>query len=128
MATQVLNDALGTSPSLVRGLGEKSGIKQRADFARANLPETFEGMGKAEEEAARTQFGIQQGQIKKEAEAEAAKRRMLKAFLLHRSRVDDVIEDDDPESYAYVSATFSIACFSQSFLLAMFLCSFLSFI
>lgn len=72
MATQVLNDALGTSPSLVRGLGEKSGIKQRADFARTNLPETFEGMGRAEEEAARTQFGIQQGQIKKEAEAEGA--------------------------------------------------------
>jgi tetratricopeptide (TPR) repeat protein len=72
MATQVLNDALGTSPSLIRGLGERSGLKERATFARTKMPETFEGIARAEEDAARTQFGIQQGQIKKEAEAEGA--------------------------------------------------------
>jgi len=72
MATQALSDALGTSPSLIRGLGEKKGLKERAEYSRTKLPETFEGAAKAEEEAARTQFSIQQGQIKKEAEAEGA--------------------------------------------------------
>lgn len=70
MATQALNDALGTSPSLVRGLGEKKGLKERAEYSRTKLPETFEGMAKAEEEAARAEFGIKQGQVRKEAEAE----------------------------------------------------------
>jgi hypothetical protein len=72
MATQVLNDALGTSPSLVRGFSEKKGLKERADYSRTKLPEAFEGAAQAEEEAARIEFGIDQGQIKKEAEAEGA--------------------------------------------------------
>jgi hypothetical protein len=45
-------------------------MKGRADFARGKLGETFEAGARAEEEAARTQFGIEQGQRQKEAAAE----------------------------------------------------------
>jgi hypothetical protein len=70
MAVDTLGDALGTAPSLVKGLGAQTSMKGRADFARGKLGETFEAGARAEEEAARTQFGIEQGQRQKEAAAE----------------------------------------------------------
>jgi hypothetical protein len=45
-------------------------MKGRADFARSKLAETFEAGARAEEEAARSQFGIEQGQRQREATAE----------------------------------------------------------
>ena len=70
MAVDTLGDALGTTPSLVKGLGAQTGMKGRADFARSKLGETFEAGARAEEEAAKAQFGIEQGQRQKEAIAE----------------------------------------------------------
>jgi hypothetical protein len=70
MAVDTLSDALGTAPSLVKGLGAQSTMKGRADFARSKLGETFEAGARAEEEAAKAQFGIEQGQRQKEAAAE----------------------------------------------------------
>jgi hypothetical protein len=70
MATQALSDALGTTPSLVRGFGQQGSMKQRADFGRQKLPEAFEEGARAEEQAARAQFDIEQGQIGKQAAAE----------------------------------------------------------
>jgi hypothetical protein len=70
MAVDTLGDALGTAPSLVKGLSAQPSMKGRADFARGKLGETFEAGARAEEEAARTQFGIEQGQRQKEATAE----------------------------------------------------------
>jgi len=70
MATQALSDALGTTPSLMRGFGQQGGMKQRADFGRQKLPEVFEEGARAEEQAARSQFEIEQGQIGKQAAAE----------------------------------------------------------
>jgi hypothetical protein len=70
MAVDTLGDALGTTPSLVRGLGAQPTLKGRADFARSNVAETFEAGARAEEEAAQRQFDIEQGQIGKQAEAE----------------------------------------------------------
>jgi hypothetical protein len=70
MATQALSDALGTTPSLVRGFGQQGSMKQRADFGRQKLPEVFEEGARAEEQAARAQFDIEQGQIGKQAAAE----------------------------------------------------------
>jgi hypothetical protein len=70
MATQALSDALGTTPSLMRGFGQQGGMKQRADFGRQNLPQVFEEGARAEEQAARSQFDIEQGQIGKQAAAE----------------------------------------------------------
>ncbi len=70
MAVDTLSDALGTAPSLVRGLGAQTGMKGRADFARSKIAETFESGARAEEEAAKTQFGIEQGQRQREATAE----------------------------------------------------------
>lgn len=70
MAVDTLSDALGTTPSLVKGLGAQPTMKGRADFARKNLGETFEAGARSEEEAARTQFGIEQGQRQREATAE----------------------------------------------------------
>jgi len=84
MAVDTLGDALGTAPSLVRGLGAQTGMKGRADFARSKLGETFEAGARAEEEAAKAQFGIEQGQRQKEAAAErdlAAKSRTETATL-----------------------------------------------
>jgi hypothetical protein len=45
-------------------------MKGRADFARSKIAETFESGARAEEEAAKTQFGIEQGQRQREATAE----------------------------------------------------------
>lgn len=70
MATQALSDALGTTPSLMRGFGQQGSMKQRADFGRQNLPQVFEEGARAEEQAARSQFEIEQGQIGKQAAAE----------------------------------------------------------
>lgn len=70
MATQALSDALGTTPSLMRGFGQQGSMKQRADFGRQKLPEVFEEGARAEEQAARSQFDIEQGQIGKQAAAE----------------------------------------------------------
>ena len=70
MATQALSDALGTTPSLVRGFGQQGSMKQRADFGRQNLPQVFEEGARAEEQVARSQFDIEQGQIGKQAAAE----------------------------------------------------------
>jgi hypothetical protein len=75
---------MGTTPSLVKGLGAQSTMKGRADFARSKLGETFEAGARAEEEAAKAQFGIEQGQRQKEAAAErdlAAKSRAETATL-----------------------------------------------
>jgi hypothetical protein len=70
MAVDTLGEALGTAPSLVKGLGAQTSMKGRADFARGKLGETFEAGARAEEEAAKTQFGIEQGQVQKQAQAE----------------------------------------------------------
>jgi len=70
MAVDTLSDALGTAPSLVKGLSAQPTMKGRADFARGKLGETFEAGARAEEEAAKAQFGIEQGQRQKEAAAE----------------------------------------------------------
>lgn len=70
MATDMLSQALGTTPALVRGFGAKTGMKERADFGRQNIAETFEKGAEAETEAAKTQFDIQQGEIAKTAQAE----------------------------------------------------------
>jgi len=70
MAVDTLGDALGTAPSLVKGLGAQTSMKGRADFARSKLAETFEAGARSEEEAARSQFGIEQGQRQREATAE----------------------------------------------------------
>ena len=70
MAVDTLSDALGTAPSLVKAFGAQPTSKARADFARQKLGETFEARGSAEEEAAKQEFQIQQGQIQKEAQAE----------------------------------------------------------
>ena len=70
MATNVLSDALGTAPSLIRGITGKGSMKERADYGRENLPKAMQGASEAEFEAEKTKFDIQQGQIKKEAEAE----------------------------------------------------------
>lgn len=70
MAVDTLGDALGTAPSLVKGLSAQPSMKGRADFARTKLGETFEAGARAEEEAAKAQFGIEQGQRQKEAAAE----------------------------------------------------------
>jgi hypothetical protein len=70
MAVDTLGDALGTTPSLVKGLGAQTGMKGRADFARSKLAETFEAGARSEEEAAKAQFGIEQGQRQREATAE----------------------------------------------------------
>jgi hypothetical protein len=70
MAVDTLSDALGTTPSLVKGLSAQPTMKGRADFARRNLGETFEAGASAEEQAAKAQFGIEQGQRQKEATAE----------------------------------------------------------
>jgi len=70
MAVDTLGDALGTTPSLVKGLGAQTSMKGRADFARGKMAETFEAGARAEEEAARSQFGIEQGQRQREATAE----------------------------------------------------------
>jgi hypothetical protein len=84
MAVDTLSDALGTAPSLVKGLSAQPTMKGRADFARGKLGETFEAGARAEEEAAKAQFGIEQGQRQKEAAAErdlAAKSRAETATL-----------------------------------------------
>jgi hypothetical protein len=70
MATDMLSQALGTTPSLVRGFGAKTGMKERAEFGRQNLAETFEKGAEAEAEAAKTQFDIQQSEIGRTAQAE----------------------------------------------------------
>ena len=70
MAVDTLSDALGTAPSLVKAFGAQPTSKARADFARQKLGETFEARGRAEEDAAKQEFQIQQGQIQKEAQAE----------------------------------------------------------
>jgi hypothetical protein len=70
MAVDTLSDALGTAPSLVKGLSAQPSLRGRADFARGKLGETFESGARAEEEAARTQFGIEQTQVRNQAEAE----------------------------------------------------------
>ena len=70
MATDMLSQALGTTPSLVRGFGAKTGMKERADFGRQNIAETFERGAEAEAEAAKTQFDIQQSEIGRTAQAE----------------------------------------------------------
>jgi hypothetical protein len=70
MAVDTLSDALGTAPSLVKGLSAQPSLRGRADFARGKLGETFEAGARAEEEAARTQFGIEQTQVRNQAEAE----------------------------------------------------------
>jgi hypothetical protein len=70
MATDTLSQALGTTPSLVRGFGEKTGMKERAEFGRQNIAETFEKGAEAEAEAAKTQFDIQQSEIGRTAQAE----------------------------------------------------------
>lgn len=70
MATDMLSQALGTTPALVRGFGEKTGMKERAEFGRKNIAETFEKGAEAEAEAAKRQFDIQQGEIAKTAQAE----------------------------------------------------------
>ena len=70
MAVDTLSDALGTAPSLVKGLSAQPSMKARADFARGKLGETFEAGARAEEEAATAQFGIEQGQRQREATAE----------------------------------------------------------
>jgi hypothetical protein len=71
MAVDTLSNALGTTPSsLIRGFGGAGGTKERSDYARQNIGTAFEEGAKAEEEAARTEFGIQQGQIQREATAE----------------------------------------------------------
>ena len=70
MATDMLSQALGTTPSLVRGFGEKTGMKERAEFGRKNIAETFEKGAEAEAEAAKTQFDIQQSEIGRTAQAE----------------------------------------------------------
>jgi hypothetical protein len=72
MATNALSDALGTTPSLIRGITGKGSMKERADYGRENLPKAMQGASQAEFEAEKTKFDIQQGQIKKEAEAEGA--------------------------------------------------------
>jgi hypothetical protein len=70
MATDMLSQALGTTPSLVRGFGAKTGMKERAEFGRQNIAETFEKGAEAEAEAAKTQFDIQQSEIGRTAQAE----------------------------------------------------------
>jgi hypothetical protein len=71
MAVDTLSNALGTTPSsLIRGFGGAGGTKERSDYARQNIGTAFEEGAKAEEEAARTEFGIEQGQIQKQATAE----------------------------------------------------------
>jgi hypothetical protein len=70
MAVDTLSDALGTTPSLVKGLSAQPSLRGRADFARSKLGETFESGARAEEEAAKAQFGIEQGQRQREATAE----------------------------------------------------------
>jgi hypothetical protein len=70
MAVDTLSDALGTAPSLVKGLSAQPSLRGRADFARGKLGETFESGARAEEEAAKAQFGIEQGQRQREATAE----------------------------------------------------------
>lgn len=72
MAINALSDALGTTPSLVRGMTGKGTMKERADYGREKLPEIMQGASEAEFEAEKTKFDIQQGQIKREAEAEGA--------------------------------------------------------
>ena len=72
MAINALSDALGTTPSLVRGMTGKGTMKERADYGREKLPEIMQGASEAEFEAEKAKFDIQQGQIKREAEAEGA--------------------------------------------------------
>lgn len=71
MAVDTLSNALGTTPSsLIKGFGAAGDTKARADYARKNIGTAFEEGAKAEEEAAQTEFGIQQRQIQREATAE----------------------------------------------------------
>jgi hypothetical protein len=87
MAVDTLSNALGTTPtSLIRGFGGAGGTKERADYARKNLGTAFEEGARAEEEAAKTQFGIEQGQVQKQAAAERdfANRSREEASLLER--------------------------------------------
>jgi hypothetical protein len=87
MAVDTLSNALGTTPtSLIRGFGSAGGTKERADYARKNLGTAFEEGARAEEEAAKAQFGIEQGQVQKQAAAERdfANRSREEASLLER--------------------------------------------
>lgn len=70
MAVDTLSNALGTTPSLLTGFGKAGGMKERGQFAQQNLPKVFEESARAEEEAARKQFDIEQGQIQRQATAE----------------------------------------------------------
>lgn len=70
MATDTLANALGTTPSLIRGFAEKPDLKGRAEFAQKNLPSVMEERMRAEEDFERQKFGIEQGEIAKAAQAE----------------------------------------------------------
>ena len=70
MATDTLANALGTTPSLIKGFAEKPDLKGRAEFAQKSLPSVMEERMRTEEDFERQKFGIEQGEIAKAAQAE----------------------------------------------------------
>jgi len=97
MAVDTLSNALGTTPSsLIRGFGGAGGTKERADYARKNIGTAFEEGARAEEEAAKTQFGIEQGQIQRQATAERD--------LANRSREEASLLESQTKPYQEFAA------------------------